>query len=441
MIDINQLKNNEQFRARLLERAPDLDVTKVLELDDNLRKERQKNENLRSERNVGTAKIAELMKTDKIRASKLVLDMKVVGAKIELGDRKIAKLENQIFDMLAKFPNVPSSGVVMGYKEANKVVGSFGKKPEFTFKPKDHVELCTSLGLIDYERGTRMSGSGHWVYIGSGAMLEWALLNYFVDFHTKNGYKFVMPPHLLNYESGYAAGQFPRFMDDVFFVQRGQGTKFDPKAAKFLAPTSETALINMHRGETIPGDQMPIKYFGYSPCYRGEPGGYGASERGTIRGHQFNKVEMFIFCNPDESTMFFDELVKNAEELISGLGLHFNTVALAAGDMSAAMSKTCDTEVWIPSLGYKEVSSISNAICYQARRANVRTKIAQHECSDGVCRKVVKTDYAHTLNASGLATSRLIPAIVEQFQNEDGSVDIPPVLHKYMHGITKLTPQ
>jgi len=439
MLDINLLKNDASAREKLLKRNPNTDIDKIIELDTQLKKERQNNETLRSDRNIGTAKISRLMQTDKDEAHRLVAAMKELGNGIERGDKKIAKLETQLNSLLSDMPNIPLDGVAFGGKESNKIVTTFGTKQNFTFKPKDHVELCTSLGLVDYERGTRMSGSGHWVYTGNGALLEWALLNYFVDFHMKNNYKFIMPPHLLNYESGFAAGQFPRFADDVFFVQNGHSKgKLDPKTSKFLAPTSETALINMHRGETIPSENLPIKYFGYSPCYRGEPGGYGASERGTIRGHQFNKIEMFIFCNAWESEKLFEELVKNAEELIKGLGLHFVTVALAAGDMSSAMAKTYDTEVWIPSInGYKEVSSISNATGFQARRANIRAKSTTHECIDGICKKSTSTDFVHTLNASGLATSRLIPAIVEQFQNEDGSVTVPEVLHKYMHGVTK----
>jgi len=443
MLDINNLRNDQNAREKLIKRAPDAPIDQIIKLDEQLKKDKQKNETLRSQRNVASDQIATLMKTDKSKAQEMIIQMKHLGTQIESGDKKIAKREMQLAGILSSLPNIPYDGVVFGGKEANKIVTTYGEKPKFNFTPKDHVTLCAELGLIDYERGTRMSGSGHWVYTGNGALLEWALLNYFVDFHMKNKYKFIMPPHILNYESGYAAGQFPRFMDDIFFVraERGKGgAKFDPKTSKFLAPTSETALINMHRGETLQSENLPIKYFGYSPCYRGEPGGYGASERGTIRGHQFNKIEMFIFCNPWESGDMFNELVHNAEELIKGLGLHFTTVALAAGDMSSAMAKTYDTEVWLPSLSeYKEVSSISNATCFQARRANVRAKTTTHECTDGVCKKVNKTEFAHTLNASGLATSRLIPAIVEQFQNEDGSVNVPEVLHKYMHGITKLT--
>ena len=231
-----------------------------------------------------------------------------------------------------------------------------------------------------------------------------------------------MPPHLLNWESGYAAGQFPKFADDVFITDFHK----DPQKSKFLLPTAETALLNLHRDEIIKPEQLPLKYFSYSPCYRKEAGSYRTDERGMIRGYQFNKIEMFIYCQAAESPKFFDELLRNAQKLVEGLGLHFQTVALAAGDCSASMAKTYDIEVYIPSMkGYKEVSSVSTATDFQARRANIRTKDA-----DG------KTVLLHTLNGSGLATSRLIPAILEQCQNADGSVNIPAALHKYMHGIT-----
>ena len=294
------------------------------------------------------------------------------------------------------------------------------------------MEICTRLGLIDYERAAKMSGTGTWVYTGMGALLEWAILNYFVDFHTANGYTFVMPPHLLNYESGYAAGQFPKFQDDVFctsteggFMDANKEEKKDGVSPKFrfILPTAETAIINMHRGEIIPTEKLPIKYFGYSPCYRKEPGSYRTSERGMIRGYQFNKVEMFVFCESKDSPAFFDEIVRNAEKLVEGLGLHYQTVALAAGDVSASMAKTYDIEVFIPSMGgYKEVSSCSTAADYQARRASIRTRDSE----------TGKNVFIHTLNGSGLATSRIIPAIVEQFQTADGHVVVPAVLRKYL---------
>jgi len=423
MIDINLIRTKPDWvKQQLLKRVPKVDFTELLKADEARRKFLQEVENLRAERNRVTSEIARIKK-EKGNADLLIKEMQKIGERISNGEKKLGELETKLFDIMSSFPNIPAEDVVGGGKENNKVVNTFGKKPVFDFKPKDHIELCTSLGLVDYERAAKISGAGSWMYTGVGAILEWALLNYFIDFHIKNGYTFTLVPHLLNYESGYAAGQFPKFADDVFI------TNFDAdiKKSKFLLPTSETALINVHRNETIPGDKLPIKYAGYSPCYRKEAGSYRTSERGMIRGYQFNKVEMFIFCKAEDSDTFHKELVRNAEILVEGLGLHYQTSLLAAGDMSSAMAKTFDVEVWLPSLNdYKEVSSISNGKCYQPRRAMIRTKGA-----DG-------NEFVHALNASGLATSRLVPAIVEQFQNADGSVNVPEVLHKYMHGVKKI---
>ena len=411
MLDINLIRTKPAWvQEQLAKRGCQVDFKTVLELDNTRRNLIQRNEARRQKRNENSAMIAKLKKEGK-DATKQIAEMKAIGDKISNGDIELAKINDKIFECLAGLPNLPLPEVVAGGKEKNRVVNTFGKKPALDFAWKDHVTLATNLGLIDYERG-------------AGAMLEWALLNYFIDFHIANGYKFIMPPHLLNWESGYAAGQFPKFVEDVFVTDFNK----DPKKSKFLLPTAETALLGLHRDEIIQPTQLPIKYFSYTPCYRKEAGSYRTDERGMIRGHQFNKVEMFIYCHAQQSGQFFEELLRNAQKLLEGLGLHFQTSALAAGDCSASMAKTYDIEVFIPSMkGYKEVSSVSNATDYQARRANIRTKD-----EDG------KTVLLHTLNGSGLATSRLIPAILEQCQNADGSVNIPAALHKYMHGITVL---
>jgi len=431
MLDINLIRKDSAWVAeQLKKRGVEIDFTKLLKLDEQKRKLQMLVEQKKAERNrASKTSPTTVGGPPPCIKGELIAAMKQLGQEILDGDKRLAKFEKDIFEILAALPNIPLAEVVAGGKEKNRAVKTFGTKPEFNFKPKDHVELCTSLGLIDYERAAKISGAGTWVYTGLGAQLEWALLNYFVDFHVKNGYTFVMPPHLLNYESGYAAGQFPKFQDEVFLIDE-KGKMKDERCGRFLLPTAETALINMHRGEIIPSDKLPIKYSGYSPCYRKEAGSYRTSERGMIRGYQFNKIEMFIFCQASDSPKFFEELVANAEKLVEGLGLHYQTVALAAGDISAAMAKTYDIEVYIPSMnGYKEVSSVSNACDYQARRANVKTK--QHICDDNGCRMV--NEFVHTLNASGLATSRLIPAIVEQFQKSDGTFEIPQVLKKYFY--------
>ena len=253
-----------------------------------------------------------------------------------------------------------------------------------------------------------------------GARMEWALLNFFIDEHIKDGYEMILPPHMLGYECGYTAGQFPKFEEEVYWI--GNPTSSEKR---FMLPTAETALVNLHRGEIMTPDELPKKYIAYTPCYRREAGSYRSEERGMIRGHQFNKVEMVQYTTAEGSDEAFEELVRKAETLVQKLGLHYRLEKLAAGDCSFSMARTYDIEVWIPSMGiYKEVSSASNARDYQARRGNIR-----YRGEDG------KIHLAHTLNASGLATSRVMPAIVEQYQNADGSVTVPEVLRPYMGGI------
>lgn len=336
---------------------------------------------------------------------------------------ELEQLEKYCFDFLKVLPNLPDEDLLSGGKENNKPIYTYKTKPLFNFKPKDHVELEESLGLIDYERAAKISGRGTWIYKGLGAQLEWALINFFISEHLKDGYEFILPPHLLNYESGYTAGQFPKFENDVFFLK-------DVEPRKFLLPTAETALVNLYRNEILKEEDLPRKFFAYTPCYRMEAGSYRTEERGTIRGYQFNKVEMVCYTKDNESDQIFEEMLNKAKRLVEKLGLHFQISKLAAGDCSASMARTYDVEVWIPSMGiYKECSSVSNARDYQARRGMMRYKD-----KDG------KVHYCHTLNGSGLATSRLIPAILEQNQQEDGSVIIPEVLRPFMGGLEKLSP-
>jgi seryl-tRNA synthetase len=281
------------------------------------------------------------------------------------------------------------------------------------------------LGLIDYARAAKMSGSGTWIYTNEGARLEWALLNFFISEHLIDGYTFMLPPHIMNYESGLTAGQFPKFSQDVFWLE---GT--EPR--KYLLPTAETPLANLYRNEILNENELPKKLFAYTPCYRCEAGSYRTEERGMIRGYQFNKIEMFQYATEKKSAQAFEELVAKAESLMSKLGLHFQTTRLAAGDCSHGMARTYDIEVWIPSMGiYKEVSSVSNANDYQARRGNIRYRDAE----------TGKTKFVHTLNGSGLATTRVFPAILEQYQNADGSVTVPPVLVPFMGGQTVIKPK
>ena len=428
MLDIKLIKEKpEELRQALLKRMDEVDFTEVLELDAKRREIIQEVEGLKAKRNAASAQIPALKKEGK-PIDGIKEEMQQVSAKIKELDAELAGVEAKSHEILAAFPNIPDDDVVAGGKENNEVLRTWGQKPEFDFEPKDHVDLVTSLGLVDYERGVKMGGRGFWLYKGIGAQFEWALLNYFVESHLQDGYEFVLPPHMLTYQCGFTAGQFPKFEDDVFHIA---GSEEDGKFKQFILPTAETALINFHRDEILQEEDLPKKYFAYTPCYRKEAGSYRTQERGMIRGHQFNKVEMFQFTTPEQSDAALDELMGKAEKLVQGLGLHYQVSKLAAKDCSASMAKTYDLEIWIPSMNeYKEVSSASNSREYQPRRGNIRFK-----------RKgAKKPEFIHALNASGLATSRLLPAIVEQFQRADGSVLVPEVLRKWV-GKDVLSPQ
>ncbi|MDD4275453.1 MAG: serine--tRNA ligase, partial [Clostridia bacterium] len=341
-------------------------------------------------------------------------EMKVIGQQISDNDIKLKEFNDKIQSFLNYLPNTPDEDLLAGGKENNVVIKEFGTKPNFDFTIKNHTELCELNGIIDYKRGSKLAGSGYWIYCDVGARLEWAILNYFISEHLKDNYKFMLVPHMLSYNCGYGAGQFPKFSDEVYWINDDEG-----ESQKFMLPTAETALVNLHSGEILSENELPKKYFSYTPCYRKEAGSYRTEERGMIRGHQFNKVEMVQYTTPENSMKAFEELVGKAESLVKKLGLHFRTSKLAAGDCSASMARTYDIEVWIPSMNiYKEVSSVSNANDYQARRTN--TKYRNFVTG--------KTEFVHTLNGSGLATSRIIPAIVEQYQQKDGSIIVPEVL-------------
>ncbi len=402
MLDIQKIRENkEEIRKALLKRLDKVNLDELINLDDQRKEIITRVEELKGKRN----------KFSKTKPdAKTIKEMKSLGNDIKKIEEELNKINTELKDKLSELPNIPAADVLPGGKENNKVIATFNKKVEFKFENKDHVELATSLKLIDYKRAVKISGSGHWAYTGDGALLEWALLNYFIDFHRNNNYTFIIPPFMLTEESAYVSGHLPKFKDDLYWTQD----------KTCLNATSEMMLGNYHRDEIL--TELPIKYYAFSPCFRREAGGYGANEKGMIRGHQFNKIEMFIFSKPEDSGKMYEELLKNAQELLEGLDLHYNTVQLAAKDVSAAMAKTIDLEVYIPSMnGYKEVSSVSNALDYQARRGNIKYK------EEGV------NKYLHTLNASGLATSRIIPAILEQNQQKDGSVKIPKVLQKYMN--------
>ena len=417
MLDINLIRKDPEFvKAALAKREYEVDFTELLQWDARRKEIIAEGEALKAERNRINKEIPRLKKEGADVSAVMAL-MKESGEKVKSLDEELRQVEAKIEEFVAALPNLPADDVVAGGKENNQVVKVFGEKPVFNFEAKNHVDLCTSLGLIDYERGVKLAGNGYWLYTDLGAQLEWALLNYFITTHIKDGYTFMLPPHILTYECGYTAGQFPKFKEDVYRVSTGDDS------FHFLLPTAETALINLYRGEILEEKDLPKRMFAYTPCYRSEAGTYRASERGMIRGHQFNKVEMFGYTRPEDSDAMLKELIGKACALVEGLGLHYRLSKLAAGDCSASMATTYDIELWIPSMNeYKECSSVSNAHEYQARRGNIRFRRADSK----------KTEYLHTLNGSGLATSRVIPAIVEQYQQADGSVVVPEVLRPFL---------
>lgn len=342
----------------------------------------------------------------------------------ELGDvspaeERVRITKERLEAVLLTLPNLPLPETPVGGKEVNVPIRFHGEKPGFSFEISDHVDLAENLGLIDYERGRKLSGKGYPVYTERGAYLQRAIIQYCIDFHRRNGYKFLAVPHILNEACGTGAGQFPKFAEDVLNVTTGGSGESD----KFLIPTAETAIANLYAGEIIPVDQLPIKHFAESSCFRNEHGSH-ADERGIARTSEFKKVEMFQVVHPDESQQTLDEMIAGVEELVKGLGLHYQVSQLGTLDCSASMQATYDVEVWIPSMGiYKEVSSASLAGEYQARRTNTRFKDVDK-----------KNKFPHFLNASGLAIPRIFMALLEQGQQEDGSVVLPSALEKYMYG-------
>ena len=428
MLDIKYIKENpDDVIERLARKGKDAkeDIAKILELDAKRRSMISENESLKAEQNKVSKSIPALKKAGQDVAP-IFAQMKELSEKVKENDAKLKDVEIEYTNLMLGLPNLPDPDLKPGEKENNEPIRYFGEPHKFDFPAKHHVDLCTDLGLIDYDRGTKLAGSGFWIYKGMGARLEWALLNYFIDCHVADGYEFILPPHMLEYQCGLTAGQFPKFADEVYKIENPTDDR-----VHYMLPTAEAALASIYRDEILSEADLPKKFFSYTPCFRREAGSYRSDERGMVRGHQFNKVEMFQYTKPEDSDAAFEELVTKAENLVKGLGFHFRTVKLAAGDCSASMARTYDIEINIPSMnGYKEVSSVSNARDYQARRGQIRFK---REATG-------KTEYVHTLNGSGLATSRIFPAMVEQNQLADGSVVIPEVLRKYLGGIEVIHP-
>ena len=420
MIDIKRIvESKDEVEKALSKRmsVEDMHLDEIIDLYNKRKKILTEYENKRAQQNSFNTKMAGIEKGSE-EFKKLVSDLKVLSENVKELERNVDELTDKLTSLVEVLPNIPDDDVVAGQKEANQVIKVVGEKPVFDFPIKDHVELGESLGLFDLERAVKISGNNFVMYRGWGARLEWALLNYFINAHLSDGYEMILPPHIVGERSGYTAGQLPKFKDDVYWLK---------DLDQFLIPTAETALDNLFRDEILNEKDLPKKYFSYTPCYRKEAGSYRANEKGLIRVHQFNKVEMYQYTTQEGSDLAFEELLGKAEKLVADLGLHYRISKLAAGDCSAPAARTYDVEVWLPAVSqYYEVSSISNVRDYQARRGNMR-----YRKEDGTI------EYMHTLNASGLATSRLMVALVETYQQEDGSLLVPDVLRKYI-GVDKI---
>ena len=428
MIDIRIIREDAAgIKQRLFNKGykASEEIDHILSLDARRRELIASVETEKAEQNKAS-KLVSQVKKEGGDASDIIAKMNTLKENIRDAEAELRIIEAEYNELMVSLPNPPDSDLAPGGKENNEPLRYCGEPKVFDFEPRNHYDLCTKLGLIDYQRGVMLAGSGFWIYRGLGSRLEWALLNFFIDTHIADGYEFLLVPHMLEYQCGLTAGQFPKFADEVYKIANPTDERIH-----YMLPTAEAALVSMHRDEIIPETELPKKYISYTPCFRREAGTYGAEERGMVRGHQFNKVEMVQFTTPEGSDAAFDELVGKAEALVAALGFHFRTVKLAAGDCSASMARTYDIEIQIPSMnGYKEVSSVSNARDYQARRGAMRMRRENKG----------KVEYLHTLNGSGLATSRILPALVEQNQQKDGSIIIPEVLRKYLGGLERITP-
>ncbi|MCL2226328.1 MAG: serine--tRNA ligase [Oscillospiraceae bacterium] len=423
MVDIKLIREDpEGIKKRLKKRGAECssEIDRILELDVLRRESISESETNKAEQNKLSKQIPQIKKEGGDAAETLAR-LNNLKAKVRETETALREVEEALEQLMLGLPNLPDEDLASGGKENNEPLRYYGEPRTFDFEPKNHVDLCTDLGLIDYQRGVKLAGSGFWIYRGFGSRLEWALLNYFIDTHIADGYELQLVPYILEYQCGLTAGQFPKFGDEVYKIANPNDERLH-----YLLPTAEAALVSLHRDEILTEAELPKKYISFTPCFRREAGTYGSDERGMVRGHQFNKVEMVQYTTQEGSDAAFDELIGKAEALVSGLGFHFRTVKLAAGDVGAAMARTFDIEIQIPSMnGYKEVSSVSNSRCYQARRGAMRYRRAE----------TGKTEFMHTLNGSGLATSRILPALVEQNQQKDGSVVIPEVLRKYLGGL------
>ena len=419
MLDIKIIRENpEAVKISLKRRGGDFkELNELLKPEEDRRAGLQESESLKNRKKKLSAEVGKLKQNGQ-DASQLMEEVKAINVSIKELDDKIQSWETQVQEKLLGIPNIPDDTIPDGADEtANRMVRDWGTKPQFSFKPKSHVEIGEQLGLIDLKRAAKISGARFAVYKGQGAGLLRALINFMIDVQTReNGYQELYPPFLVNKESMQGTGQLPKFEEELF------ATRDDPL---YLIPTAEVPVTNFHRDEILEEESLPICYAAYTPCFRREAGSYGKDTQGLIRQHQFDKVELVKFSRPRESEAELESLVTNAESILQKLDLHYRVVELCTGDLGFSAAKTYDLEVWLPSQDtYREISSCSNFTDYQARRARIRCKK----------RTGGKPEFVHTLNGSGLAAGRLFVALLENHQQEDGTVNVPEALRPYLHG-------
>ncbi|MDD2912199.1 MAG: serine--tRNA ligase [Candidatus Bipolaricaulis anaerobius] len=413
MLDLRLIRSDPQgVLARLRRRDPTLDLAPLLTLDEERRSLSQRADDLRRQQNEASERIAALGRDGRPAERDPVLaKMRAVAAERKEVEARLQVVEQELEAQLLSLPNLPHESVPEGMKEEKVILRTFGEKPKFAFPPEHHVALAQNLGLLDLERAAKVTGARFPMYVGAGARLEFALLHWMFELHVReHGYTPVLPPILANRPSFVTSGQFPKFASEVYAC---------PGDDLYLNPTAEALLVNLHRDEILAESDLPRRYVAYTPCFRREAGAYGEEQRGLIRVHQFNKVELFHYTTPEDSYAALDEIVRQAETILQRLGLHYRVALLPAGDLAQQAAKTVDVEVWLPGQDrYYEVSSCSNCEEYQARRGNIRYRPA----GGG------KPRFVHTLNGSALATSRLFAALLEQNQQRDGTVVLPPLL-------------
>lgn len=422
MLDIKLIRNDPKgIEAKLKTKDPEVSIAPILKMDEEIRQIKNQVEQLKNQKNQSAKLIGEKKRKGE-DVSDLLAEISGVGDEIQKLDHQLAELEKAFHDQVACFPNLPMEDIKNSLDPADNVcIKTFGEKPSFSFKPKNHLELNEKLKLFDFKRGAKIGGTGWPCYRGLGARLEWALIQFMIDTHITNGFEMWIPPLLSRPEIMYGSAQLPKFEDQLYKVH-------DDDYHLYLIPTSETALNGLHFDEILEEESLPRKYTAFTPCFRREAGAAGAQERGLIRTHQFNKVEMFCITKPEESEALYNEMIQSAEEILQALNVHYRSMLLVTGDMSFASAKTIDLEVWLPGQDrYYEVSSVSNCTDFQARRSKIRYK-----------KGTDKPHLCHTLNGSGLATSRLMVALLENNQQEDGTVLLPTVLHKYLDGMKSI---